>query len=270
MDFTLKKYEELVLALKDAGYQFLTFEQYCTLKASDDPNAFPEKFIILRHDVDKRANYSYNTAMIEYSQGIKATYYFRVTPDSNKPEFIHKIASLGHEIGYHYEDMSICNGDVDKAYKHFLEQLNHFRTFYSVKTICMHGAPTSKFDGKDLWKKYNYSDAGIIGEPYFDADFSNLFYLTDTGRMWDGYKVSVRDKIPVHQDRWNAEGFTYHSTNDVIKAIKNGTLPNKVMITTHPQRWTDNRKIWIKQWVLQSAKNLIKYILIKGEMRKEK
>ena len=38
----------------------------------------------------------------------------------------------------------------------------------------------------------------------FDVDFSQLFYLTDTGRCWDGYKVSVRDKIPVYQDQWTA------------------------------------------------------------------
>ena len=30
-----------------------------------------------------------------------------------------EIASLGHEIGYHYEDMTICNGDIDKAFEHF-------------------------------------------------------------------------------------------------------------------------------------------------------
>ncbi len=37
--------------------------------------------------------------------------------------------------------------------------------------------------------------AGIIGEPYFDVDFSRVFYLTDTGRRWDGDAVSVRDKV---------------------------------------------------------------------------
>jgi hypothetical protein len=35
---------------------------------------------------------------------------------------------------------------------------------------------------------------GIIGEPYFDVDFSKMLYLTDTGRRWDGGIVSVRDK----------------------------------------------------------------------------
>jgi|ERR1035437_5345325 hypothetical protein len=55
----------------------------------------------------------------------------------------------------------------------------------------MHGSPLSKYDSKDLWKKYNYRDYKIIGEPYFDVDFNKVFYLTDTGRRWDGEKVSV-------------------------------------------------------------------------------
>ncbi len=50
-------------------------------------------------------------------------------------------------------------------------------------------------DNRDLWKRYDYRDFGIIAEPYFDLDFDEVFYLTDTGRRWDGHKVSVRDKV---------------------------------------------------------------------------
>src|SRR5690625_1952760 len=46
---------------------------------------------------------------------------------------------------------------------------------------------------RDLWKWYSYRDYGIIAEPYFDLDFSKVLYLTETGRRWNGDKVSVRD-----------------------------------------------------------------------------
>jgi len=59
----------------------------------------------------------------------------------------------------------------------------------------MHGSPLSKWDNRDLWKRYNYRDFGIIGEPYFDVNFDKVLYLTDTGRRWDGEGVSVRDKV---------------------------------------------------------------------------
>ena len=59
----------------------------------------------------------------------------------------------------------------------------------------MHGSPLSKWDNRDLWKRYDYRDFGIIAEPYFDVDFNEVLYLTDTGRRWNNSKASVRDKV---------------------------------------------------------------------------
>ena len=35
----------------------------------------------------------------------------------------------------------------------------------------------------------------LVGEPYYDLNYKDILYLTDTGRCWDGYKYSVRDKV---------------------------------------------------------------------------
>ena len=275
IDFTLHIYRQLLATLLQNGYQFVTFEQYLQAKndlpAEGDLQAkrssnevifkqsdLPSKYIILRHDVDLRAANSLLTAQIEHELGVQATYYFRVVPQSNQPDIIRSIAALGHEVGYHYEDMALCQGDHVKAFAHFQEQLTYFRQFYPVRTICMHGAPTSAWDGKELWKHYDYRSLGILGEPYMDVDFSQIFYLTDTGRSWDGYKVSVRDKIPVYQDQWIAQGLVYHRTQDIIRAVEQGSLPARVMITTHPQRWTDRPLAWLKELLVQNAKNIIK------------
>ncbi len=274
-DFTLTTYRQLLMTLQSAGYRFLTFEQHCDSKSTlaDTP------FVILRHDVDARPANSLRTAQIEHELGICASYYFRVVPASNQPGFIRSIAALGHEIGYHYEDMSLANGDIQAAIKHFGQQLSYFRHFYPVRTICMHGAPTSQWDGRDLWKTYDYHSYGIIGEPYLEVDFSHVFYLTDTGRRWDGFRVSLRDKVPVYQDQWIARGLVYHSTHDILRAITvshtaqshtlsqthRQPLPAQLMITTHPQRWTDNTPQWVEELLTQSVKNIAKYLLIKAK-----
>lgn len=254
MDFTLNTYKSLLETLKSNGYSFYTFEEYCEGK----PNG---KFVILRHDVDLKAGHSAATARMEHALGIKASYYFRVVPESNQPGKIRAIAALGHEIGYHYEDLTIFGGRAEKAIVHFSDQLEYFRQFYPVKTICMHGSPTSKYDNRSIWKSYNYKDYGITGEPYFDTDFRSMLYLTDTGRCWDGDKYSVRDKVEP------AFNVSYHSTSDIIGAANNGTLPDKVMITTHPQRWTDNPLEWGIEFVLQNIKNRIKRVLIKRKKK---
>lgn len=257
MDFTLRIYRKLLTTLQHSGYHFVTFEQYCESLSEELKE---EPFVILRHDVDLKAKNSLRTAQIEHELGIKASYYFRVVPQSNQPEIIRAITALGHEIGYHYEDMAIAQGDAEQAFAHFKKQLAYFRQFYPVRTICMHGAPTSKWDGRELWKHYDYRQEGIVGEPYFDVDFSQVFYLTDTGRCWDGYKVSVRDKIPQYQDQWTAKGWVYSTTQQLIRAIQKKQLPTRIMITTHPQRWTDNLLAWLKELVMQSVKNAIKRI----------
>ncbi|MDR2824173.1 MAG: hypothetical protein LBB41_03115 [Prevotellaceae bacterium] len=250
MDFTLKTYKNLLAAFKSANYAFITFEQFCGGETA-------EKFVILRHDVDLKAENSLATAKIENELGARASYFFRVVPQSNKPQIIKEIAMLGHEIGYHYEDLSLFKGNEKRAIAHFEEKLTYFRQFYNVKTICMHGSPASKFDNRNIWKSYSYHDFGIIGEPYFDVDFNEIFYLTDTGRCWNGERFSVRDKVQSH--------FNLHfkTTFQIINSLENNALPPKIMITTHPQRWTDNQFAWTKELILQSAKNIIKRLIIK-------
>ena len=240
MDFTIRKYTVLIEALKGYGFTHL----------------------VLRHDVDLMPQNSLRTARIEAERCIFGVYYFRAVPDSWDEAVIHQIYELGHEIGYHYESLTICNGDVDAAYADFCKNLEALRQIVPVKSICMHGSPRSPWDSKDIWKKYDYHLLGIDSEPYLDTDFSKTFYITDTGRRWDGCKVSVRDIIPQYQDIWTAQGLIYHSTDDILKALAKGTFPKNAMFTVHPQRWNPAGPAWARELVLQTIKNIIKRAII--------
>lgn len=240
MDFTLSKYSELLDALKAYGFEEL----------------------VLRHDVDLMPSNSLRTATMESDKGIHGIYYFRAVPESWDKDIIKLISMLGHEVGYHYESLTTCGGDVDKAYEDFKENLERLRKLVTVRSICMHGSPRSPWDSKDIWKKYNYHSLGIENEPYLDTDFSQVFYLTDTGRRWDGYKVSVRDKIPKYQDLWVKQGMTFHSTDDLIEGLRKGIIPKRMMLTVHPQRWNPFGPAWCKELLLQNAKNIVKSVLV--------
>jgi hypothetical protein len=159
--------------------------------------------------------------------------------------------------------MDTCNGDIANAWDDFRYHLDKLRKLVEVKTICMHGSPRSKFDNKEIWKKYDYRSLDIMGEPYFDIDFDSVFYLTDTGRRWDGWKTSVRDKVP-QQEEWIKRSLVYHSTDDIIRAVEENRLPNQIMFTFHPQRWHDKMFPWVKELVMQNIKNQIKKRLIKN------
>jgi len=145
----------------------------------------------------------------------------------------------------------------------------------------MHGSPQSPFDNKAIWTKYDYKDYGIVGEPYFDIDFSEVFYLTDTGRMWDGERVSVRDKIhkaePGFRDQegilphtpHSAPRTSFHTTKQIIAAANNSELPDKIMFTFHPQRWTDKPLPWFWELVFQGLKNEVKRVMVSRQKIKK-
>ena len=215
LDFTLYKFAEILNCLLDNGYSFQTLEDFLTYPA--------DKVVILRHDVDRAPFHSLHTAKLENSRGIKGTYYFRIVKQSNHPQVIREIASLGHELGYHYEDLTLSNGIYEDAITSFETNLEYFRTFYPVKTICMHGSPVSRWDNRDLWRKYSYKDYGIIAEPYFDLDYSNILYLTDTGRKWNGDKSSVRDKV--FQENFLALKGKLKNSDNIIEAASGNELP---------------------------------------------
>jgi len=272
MDFTLHVFEKLLKSFIANDYQFQTFYSFLVSPIS--------KVVVLRHDIDCLPYNALQTAVIEHQMGIKGTYYFRVVPESFNECIIKQIANLGHEVGYHYENMDSvstrfrgkgikfknaeekCESIIDAAYEEFCENLERFRKIYPVKTICMHGSPRSKWDNKEIWKKYDYRKLGIIGEPYIDIDFNEVFYLTDTGRRWDGFRYSVRDRVP-QQQKWIEQGLVFRTTNDIIKAVNENRFPSKAMITIHPQRWTDNYLEWTKELVTQRAKNIVKWGLMR-------
>jgi len=249
MDFTIKYHEKLIQALVNCGYDFLTVNEYLTTDK--------ERFVLLRHDVEAKYENALEFAKIQNKHGINGTYYFRILKDHFKPEIVKEVVSLGHEAGYHYDDLAKCKGDMDSAIQRFESHLKLLNEVSSIATICQDGSPLSKYDNKALWKKYHYKDYGILSEPYFDIDFNEVYYLTDTGRMWDGNKYSVRDKVNSTPSR-----LKFHYTSDIINAANNNKLPDKIMFTFHPQRWTNNLAAWTWELVYQNFKNQVKRYLV--------
>lgn len=294
MDFSFILYAFLLNSLLKQGFLFPTLHEYV---ASPQEKV---RAVILRHDVEANYPHALRFAQIQHSLGIRGTYYFRLFPLAENEKIIKQIVALGHEIGYHYDDLTECKGDYEKAISRFEKNLDYLRQFGPVNSITMEGAPRSKFDNRMLWlgrlesmgcekvsgelltthnsqlvaqysliiaqnpnlPKFDYRNFGITTEPYFDLDFNQIFYLTDTGRRWDGWRVSVRDKVP-QQDEWIRKGLVFKSTHDIIQAAEEGRLPDKIMMTFHPQRWTDNRLLWLKELLMQNAKNQVKRLLIR-------
>ncbi len=239
---------------------------------------------------------------------IRGTYYFRIKPESFDEGIIKDIASMGHEIGYHYEDMDLARQkakgerrkvkgerlkpgiNIEKelaeiAIESFSNNLTRLRDIVPIDTICMHGSPLSPFDSRMLWKYYDYSIFGITAEPYFDFSLEEMLYLTDTGRQWDGSAASIRDRAYVrdveYYSDWVRPPITgssmaitdkgdalqkrcrFRKTDDIVRAAKSKDLPDRMLITIHPQRWSESVPEWITELLIQNLKNPVK-VLVKS------
>jgi hypothetical protein len=251
-DFTCKTYKELLTTFQKKGFQFITVEEYFTSKYN-----IGRPFVMMRHDVDRRPNNSLQMAKIENSLGIKATYYFRTISQTLKPTIIKEIANLGHEIGYHYECLAETNGDYKKAIQDFEVNLSKLNELYSIKNIAMHGRPTSKWDSRLLWDKYDYKKYGILSEPYFDIDFQKVLYITDASRSWNNESINLRDKVD------SDFNFLFNHTNEIISNIEKNQLPDKIMINIHPEHWTNSNMDWYKIMIIRKIKNFVKRIVVR-------
>jgi hypothetical protein len=244
LDFTLAKYKELCDAIINSKFVPLTVERYITEPTSN-------KFIILRHDVDKKPENALKMANIETEYGISATYYFRAIKKVFKPDIMKEIAGLGHEIGYHYEVLVKAKGDKKKAIEIFKRELNEFREICDINTICMHGNSLSHWDNRDIWGKYNFRDFDIIGEAYLSIDFDKVMYLSDSGGCWDNKRLRVKDIV----DSNSIQSLKIKSTNDVIELVKNKGA-EKMCILAHPDRWNDSLSSLIYELVTKKIRNV--------------
>lgn len=249
LDFTINALGELYQSLLVNCYQIVNFIDFL----QNNPEG---KICVLKHDVDKDIKAALEIAKIERELGISASYYFRY-PQTFDRDILKKINNFGHEIGYHYEVLAKAKGDYGQAIRIFKKELEEFRKIVTVKTICAHGSPLSKCDNRKLWDKYNFAEFEIIGEAYLSPNFNEVLYLSDTGRCWNCRKANIRDRV---KTKFN---YTFNDTYKFISEINNNTLPNKIMLNIHPNRWKDNLVLWTGELIGQNVKNLLKQLFIR-------
>lgn len=248
-DYTLSIYRDLINAFRTNGYRIVPVTEYLLNPGTKD--------LILRHDVDRWPVQALNIANIDFQLGIRSTFYFRIKPSVFKPHIISEIHDMGHEIGYHYEDLVTDKGDLTAAFLSFQNNLNKMRSICPIRSICAHGSPLSKWDSKSIWKRNDYKALGIVGDTAFDVDYNRIFYITDNGRGWNKRSVSIRDKVDTQYDVY------IMNTHHFIKMIETDVLPLVIMLNVHPDTFFNFGIRWIGNSLLIKVKNLIKWVIIK-------
>ncbi len=247
-DFTSYKYKEFLTHLNKIDFPIYTLKDWIEKK--------PNHGMILRHDVDRNPKNAIVLAKIVSDLGIKGTFNFRVKRGKFETKAIKEISQLGHEIGYHYEDLSFANGKMDQALKLFNKHLALLREIAEVKTATMHGRPLSRFDNREIWEFATIEEFKLIGEAYISLDYKKLYYLTDTGRTWGETTANIRDRatnslsIPLK----------IKATDDIREFVYSNNKTS-IAIVFHPERWSSNYIQLTFQALLDSLVSAVKKIL---------
>jgi hypothetical protein len=250
LDFTIGKYADLCQAIASSDYTPMTVRAY--LERQDPPS----KLVVIRHDVDTIPKNELEMALVESGLGISATYYFRYKGRVFQPDIMRRIAGMGHEIGYHYETLDKAKGDSEKALEIFKREIAEFREVVDIKTISMHGNPLTRWDNRNLWRKYDFRESAVLGEAYLS--FNDIVYLSDTGRTWSAAH-KVKDRLPSNPDGKGSPCMTsdVHSTDDVIRLIGSGQF-HHLYLLTHATRWSNSTFDWAVSLLQDTAVNTVK------------
>lgn len=230
-DLTFESYQELLDAFVSSGRRVGGVEDWLGGVLQRDGA------VILRHDVDRRVSKSISMARLEKEFGVRSTYYVRAGRSGFPADVVRTIASLGHYVGYHYETLSQCRGDVTEAIRVFEENLSKLRSLVDCRSVCMHGAPLSCHDNRDLLRGGRWKEFDLMGDAVLSLESAGLLYLTDTGgQLGNGGRMNLRDTLPRSPDL----GVPLpRSTREVVELVRGTRIP--LYLNIHPERWALGR-----------------------------
>ncbi|GAB1468191.1 hypothetical protein MASR2M64_08990 [Candidatus Cloacimonadota bacterium] len=222
---SLIEYEQIISAAKEQGYKFYTLQDFRSAEISDT-----EAFIILRHDIDTDPQGALRFAEIELKHGVKASYFFRQA--TWHPGVMNVLHHGGHEVGYHYEELS------DYAKKHHIKRkeeiLKHLA--YIRKTFAENLSALSKT------VDFQLSSAAAHGDfSYKTLDVGNKLLLKDeqlrasTGIVYEAYDEPLVDKYRNHiSDKPAPQRFYPASPQELIQGR------DSFLFLSHPRWWMPN------------------------------
>jgi len=216
MDFTCAAYDRLLCVAREAGYRVLPIREALT-----GTPAAPA--LILRHDVEWNFNRTLAITQLEQKHGVRSSLYFRVDTGVFDPAAMRRLQDDGFEIGYHFNTLDRCRGDLTCAIAMFADELQRLREAgLDVVTAIPHGDPRITRIGYQ-------SNADIFD---CDPDLLNRVGLLDVGNgLSDRYLRYIY--ITDLGIRWNGIG----STAELLAGFRARRWPSVYMLT-HPDYWS--------------------------------
>lgn len=294
-DFTFFSYEHLLDAITKVNTGVHQISTYCS----------DTKGVMIRHDVDRRPQKALIMGKIEATRGIGATYYFRDVPESFSPPIMDELTSMGHEMGFHYESLSLAAKElgysrsllriIDKQLRpHLIMRLSHQNDPREHDLMSVFDDTTKKsvlrlfnlgiklFDAsiKKFRSSWDIRSAVMHGRPEVPIDNRLLWLLFDYrehGVNLEPYFDIDYTKFVYITDAGRAWGDTNANQRDKVQGIKAeirsiediidllGSGDQSLVLNIHPEHWTNDPLEWQKIKYVRTMKNHVKKILLSNK-----
>lgn len=175
-------YLEFLAKAKSGGFSFVQFKDFLP-----DRPPLPERYIVLRHDIDFAPVYSLQMAELEHEAGVASTFFVLMDGQFYNPlqkeviEQLRRIRALGHEIGLHFAVSSSVESDLGKEVAFRLEILSGLAGV-RVRSFSQHDPVNAGFASVSLpVDHYASVDASAVIRD------NDLLYVSDSAMMWRRY-----------------------------------------------------------------------------------
>lgn len=282
MLFTFDSYRRLLDLIADCGYDIYGIERILT--ARRDGELLRGNYVAIRHDVDYFPNRAIIMARIEAERKIAATYYIRRRFFDADLDLVRKIAGLGHQVGYHYEEIDTHQKAPGKqiardAVEYFIGSLLDIdKLGFPIRSVCAHGNPLTDVDNRQvvhLLRDRTFLDQvaasydraeitekisdRLVGDASIDLTGDDFdLYIPDTGRFNPRYNLKDRiDNCPI-------AGLS--NLEDLRRILTGGKYP-RVYMNMHPDRWSGDMATWLFDFAFDTVKNMLKRFMGKSGYR---
>lgn len=230
-NFTFGHYREIIQNALDSGYEIINCLDY-----SDSIKNLPDKYLILRHDIEHYPDRALELAKIESELGVKSTFFVRVHAKKynifSYPAYnnLMQIKDMGHEMGLHAEPVDfhkINRENIGSIFRKEIEVLNLVLES-EILGVSPH-VNWDEYNNQDFFDENNVSDFGLKYWAYQDNFFKENFYISDgQATYWKNYDNGVLLK----------------EKDCICKVIDRGIKNLYCLI--HPMRWfgSGHLQIW--------------------------
>ena len=161
-------------------------------------------FLILRHDIEYFTDVALKLGKIEYSLGVKSTFFFLLTSTYNifsekNLNIVNDLKKMGHSFGIHYDSYLIKKYKLDFN-KNLRLQIKLFENFFNIK-IKVISSHRPKLDF-EIFKNKKILNV-------YDKNFQNkIKYISDSQQVFrsnlnDLLMTSLNLHLLIHEYTWS-------------------------------------------------------------------